>query len=332
MISSMFPRTFLFLLFTVAAVAQTKTATEPLNLVMPTGAGRIVLPSIPDFVPESVTVYDDGQRPVVKFVNKKTNVIVSYILFHNLSGNPTAQGCSDDAMRPIIRELGPAISKLIQSPAANKSDFSPVVTSYFIDSIQGIKIQQQNVYGFLGDAKTCAEMHISKATYAAADAALLTAALTTFQADLSYTPLAKDYFRIATILFKNAPETAAPYYSSALAAIPVNPSTLQIRRITTDQLAMSLGRSGKLQQSHTLLESAIAGDPDYPLNYYNLACADAEQGNAASAKLNLQLAYDHRANMLPGEAFPDPAKDDSFLKLKKNKAFWDFVQSISTAK
>lgn len=235
-------------------------------------------------------------------------------------------------MQPTIRELGPAISKLTRSPAASKPDSSPVVTSYLIDSIQGIKIQQQNVFGFLGDANTCAEMHISKVAYVPADVSLLSAMLATFQADLTYTPLAKDYFRIATILFKNAPETAAPYYSSALAAITVNPRTLQIRRVATDQLAMSLGRSGKLQESRTLLESAIASDPDYPLNYYNLACADAEQGNAASAKLNLQLAYDHRANMLPGEPFPDPKKDDSFLKLKKNEAFWDYVQSLSTAK
>ena len=37
---------------------------------------------------------------------------------------------------------------------------------------------------------------------------------------------------------------------------------------------------------------------------------------------------ERRANTLKGETFPDPSKDDSILKLKKDKAFWTFVQSL----
>jgi hypothetical protein len=334
MISNMFPRSFRFLalLFIVTAAAQAQPAAQPLNLVMPTGPGRIALPSIPDFVPESVTAYDDGQRPVVQFNNKKTNVTVSYILFHNLSGKPTAQGCSDDVMGPLLQKFGAGVSKLTRSPAVSNADSSSVTASYFINSIADVRIQQKNVFGFFGDAKTCAEIHISKVAYVAADEPLLASVLAIFQADLTYTPVAKDYIRFATILDKNAPEAAAPYYSSALSAIPVNPGTLQARRFTTNLLAVALGRSGKIQQSRALLESAIANDPNYPTNYYNLACADAEQGNGAAAKLHLQLAYDHRDGLMQGEPFPDPLKDDSFLKLKKDKAFWDYVQSISTTK
>ena len=32
---------------------------------------------------------------------------------------------------------------------------------------------------------------------------------------------------------------------------------------------------------------------------------------------------------MKGESFPDPAKDDSLLKLKKDTDFWSFVQSLS---
>jgi hypothetical protein len=54
--------------------------------------------------------------------------------------------------------------------------------------------------------------------------------------------------------------------------------------------------------------------PDYPLNYYNLACAYAEEGNKAGVLRNLQLAFDRKANILKGEQMPDPRADSSFQK------------------
>ncbi|HXC97386.1 MAG TPA: hypothetical protein VNU92_16915 [Edaphobacter sp.] len=91
---------------------------------------------------------------------------------------------------------------------------------------------------------------------------------------------------------------------------------------------MSNGISGQIKQSRAVNESAIKADPDYPLYYYNLACADAEQGHAADAKLHLQQAFDRKANLIPGEKLPDPTKDDSILKLRKNKEFWAFVEAL----
>jgi hypothetical protein len=100
-----------------------------------------------------------------------------------------------------------------------------------------------------------------------------------FHPSLDYKPAAIDYFRIAQILFKNAPELAAPYYKSPLDAMPSDAGYLTPRRIATDQLVMSLGMSGDLKASRAAAEKAIAADPDYPINYYNLACADAEKGD-----------------------------------------------------
>ncbi len=100
------------------------------------------------------------------------------------------------------------------------------------------------------------------------------------------------------------------------------------RRVATDQLVMALGMSGDLKNSRAVAENAIASDPDYPINYYNLACADAEEGNASTAKTHLQMAFDRRANVLKGESMPDPSKDDSILKLKTDKEFWAFVLAL----
>ena len=91
---------------------------------------------------------------------------------------------------------------------------------------------------------------------------------------------------------------------------------------------MSLRMSGDLKNSSAVAEKAIVADPDYPINYYNLACADAERGDTSNARAHLQQAFDHRANLLKGESMPDPTKDDSILKLKKDKAFWAFVLTL----
>jgi tetratricopeptide (TPR) repeat protein len=69
---------------------------------------------------------------------------------------------------------------------------------------------------------------------------------------------------------------------------------------------MSSGMSGDIVDSRAVAEKAIAADPDYPINYYNLAVADAEQGYAADAKKHLQQAFERRANLLKGESMPDP--------------------------
>lgn len=49
-------------------------------------------------------------------------------------------------------------------------------------------------------------------------------------------------------------------------------------RILVDQLAMAYGISSNPKKALALLERAIRDDPEYPLNYYNLACVYAEEG------------------------------------------------------
>jgi tetratricopeptide (TPR) repeat protein len=184
------------------------------------------------------------------------------------------------------------------------------------------------VFAFACDAKTCAEIHVSTLAGSPNEESNLKEAITEFNPKLGYQPMAQDYFLIATLLFKSSPALAAPYYKSSLDKLPATPQSLVPRRVITDQLVMSLGMGGDIKSSRAVAQKAIGDDPDYPLNYYNLACADAEQGNSQDAKLHLQQAFERKANALPGEKLPDPAKDDSILKLKKDKDFWAFVQTL----
>jgi predicted Zn-dependent protease len=92
-------------------------------------------------------------------------------------------------------------------------------------------------------------------------------------------------------------------------------------RILVDQLAMAYGISGDLKKSRALLESAIRDDPEYPLNYYNLACAYAEEGGKGKAFTNLSLAFQHKEHVLKGAQMPDPRTDSSFQKYLGDEDF-----------
>lgn len=99
-------------------------------------------------------------------------------------------------------------------------------------------------------------------------------------------------------------------------------------RVLIDQLAMAYGISGDLNKTHALLESAIRDDPEYPLNYYNLACAYAEEGDKGKALTNLSLAFQHKEHALKGEQMPDPRTDSSFQKYVRDEDFTKLMAKL----
>lgn len=97
--------------------------------------------------------------------------------------------------------------------------------------------------------------------------------------------------------------------------------TLAQRRILGDQLAMAYGISGRSAEAKVLLQESVRADPEYPLNYYNLACVSADENDKAGVLKNLSLAFQHRDQVLPGEKMPDPASDPSFNKYAEDADF-----------
>jgi len=154
--------------------------------------------------------------------------------------------------------------------------------------------------------------------------------LLTLKFDPTAKPTFKDAFAYATAEYmKHQYAGAALAYRSALAMVNESDDPVKFRRVVTDQLSMSLGISGDLTGSREVNESAITKDPEYPLYYYNLACADAEAGDPKAARAHLQQAFDRRKHTLEGEPFLDPTEDDSLQKLQRNEAFWSFAQQVS---
>ena len=301
----------------------------PRMLVTWNGAGGIPLPTNAEWKLTLLTVYNKAARPAAEFKNDTTNVIISLLISENLSGNPTAEGCRKDIIDGILEGNGPIISNQTEGEMSDGHGGKFATASHLI-LLEGTT-HNHDVFAFAGNKKTCAEAHVSIVSGTPDEDKLLSDALTLFNPDLSYRPTCSDYVSEASTFFKQSPLTGAPYYDSCLNTIPpktTDPDLLTTRRFATDQVVIALGSSGRLEQSRRYAEHAIKLDPDYPLNYYNLACADAEEGKAADAKLHLQQAFDRKANTLPGQKLPDPTKDDSILKLKSDKNFWAFVQTL----
>ena len=302
----------------------------PLQLVTWFGPGSIALPQGDEWKPELLTMYENGRRPVAQFSNDEKRVSMTFLLFENKTGTPTAQGCREDAINPIIKKYGKVVYKRSDKNVKLEDGVEAATTAYTLDTGDTKVPQERNLFAFAGNATTCAEVHLSSPIDTAEEADVMREALSVFHPNVAYQPAALDYFQIGQLLFKTSPAFAAHYYRASLDAMPADGGFTTPRRITTDQLVMALGLAGDLKGSRELAEKAVAADPDYPINYYNLACADAEQGNATKAKKHLQEAFDRRKNVIQGETMPDPAKDDSILKLKGNKAFWEFVMSLPT--
>ena len=306
------------------------------RVILPSGPGAIAVHVDDSWSFHEINLYDDGPRPSLFLTNDAQHLGASYILFANDTSAPTAESCRKAVMGPTIEGTSKqaTLKNIQESTYTTPSGQTLLLTSYFIEKTQDQPIHQQNVFAFAGDEHNCAEIHVSKVSYKDSDQKLLNAVLDQFSYSENYVPNSLDYSFIATMYFNQAhnPKAAAPYYEAALVTIPkegvagIDP--LSMRRILTDQLSMAYGISGNLAKSRAVIEAAIAKDPLYPLYYYNLACADAEEGNAAAARTHLEQAYARRANILKGETMPDASKDDSFLKLKSDKVFWAFVQSL----
>jgi len=158
-----------------------------------------------------------------------------------------------------------------------------------------------------------------------------------YQMDANYTPQFSDVALYAQVLFQhNDHRAAAPIFEKGLTMVPPDGAPFKsakiARRVMRDQAGLSYGISGDFAKARSIFEKGVVEDPDYPMYYYNLACADAGEKKLSDARRHLQQAFDRKANVNPGEAMPVPTQDDSFLPYKADKDFWAFLQSVQSSK
>jgi hypothetical protein len=239
----------------------------------------------------------------------------------------TSAKCLDGVVGPE-KKSSPSL-KIVGNEEMNRSGNLPVsLVSYTAKGEDGKTLY--TVRGFVANGDVCGDLEIYSYTPLSLQDSNLRKIFSSFQLNEKYAPQFKDLFLYAQILYQHRMYgPAAPVYEKALAKLNDDPgSTQTMKRVLTDQAGMSYGMSGNIAKARAIFENAVAADPDYPLYYYNLACADAEEKNLAGAKKHLQEAFDRKANAIPGEGMPDPTQDDSFLPYRNNKEFWTFVQGL----
>ncbi|HEY9126718.1 MAG TPA: tetratricopeptide repeat protein [Acidobacteriaceae bacterium] len=245
----------------------------------------------------------------------------------------TSAKCRDGVMQPLQKEN--ATIKIVHAEETHPSS-GPSVSwvSYSVVGKAGRSFY--NLRGFVASGDICGDLEISSDSAIDTEDAEIKPILTSYRLDPDYKPAFGDVYQYAQILFNTQNfKAAAPLFEKALAMLNNGfdgkpfPSHQIALRIATDQTGMSYGISGDYKKARAIFEQGIKADPDYPMYYYNLACADAGENKLNDAQKHLEQAFSRKANAIEGEKVPDPTKDDSFLPYQSNKEFWQAIEKLN---
>jgi tetratricopeptide (TPR) repeat protein len=220
--------------------------------------------------------------------------------------------------------------KVTQSSEIEPATGLPIAVADYSVSNPGAETQY-SVRAFIAAADLCGDLEIYGKHPIHATDTNIKLILDSLQLDSNYSPQFSDTFVYAQVLYKTHRFAAAgPLFEQALAKLKPasNVDTRTMTRVVTDQAGMSYGISGNTPKARSIFEQAIATDPVYPMYYYNLACADAQEHKLGDARKHLQEAFDRKANVIHGESLPDPSLDDSFTPYRNNRQFWSFIESL----
>ena len=207
------------------------------------------------------------------------------------------------------------------------------VNEYMIEEYKGKKIDQKNINVYLVHDDYWIDIHISKVLFTSDDEEIINDLVKSIRINESfeYSPLIDMSYGSLYFNSKKYSE-AGVFYLKALTRYKDMGNKGLDRdqwRVLIDQTAMSLGISGQLDGSKTILESGIKEDPEYPMFYYNLACVYAESNDKQKCFETLEKAISVKTNMIQGEEFPDPMSDSSFKKYVDDSEFIKIISKIN---
>jgi tetratricopeptide (TPR) repeat protein len=240
----------------------------------------------------------------------------------------TSAKCRDGVLEPATKS-NPNLKVVASSMTGQPGSLPVASVSYTAKAKNGSTVY--SVRGFVATGDICGDLEFYSDKPITTDDADLRKIFASYQLDENYAPKFGDIFVYARLLYQSQMySAAAPMFEAALLKLKDEPgaTTRDGRRVLIDQAGMAYGISGDVAKARTIFESAIVEDPDYPLYYYNLACADAEEKKLSDARLHLQQAFARKANVIAGESMPDPTRDDSFQPYRDNKDFWKFLENL----
>jgi hypothetical protein len=240
----------------------------------------------------------------------------------------TSEKCRDGAL-DAEKKSNPSLKIQSTSEISSSGNLPVSMVSYTAQGRGGKVVYI--VRGFAATADICGDLEFYSDSPITAEDVDLKKAFKSYKLDAKYTPTFRDALLYGQILY-NAKmyKAAGPVFETASGRLKESHEADEttMKRVVTDQAGMAYGMSGDLQKTRSIFEKAIADDPEYPLYYYNLACADAGEKDLAEAQKHLREAFDRKANVIAGEKMPDPTTDDSFLPYRDNKEFWSFLEGL----
>jgi hypothetical protein len=296
-------------------------------LALPIHNGRLAW-AAPGFKLTQSSVKPNGNEAGLRGVNASGKLTFLGFLFLFPEESPlTSAKCLKGVIEPMRKQN----SKLKMTGERDNAGSGGTPVSLVSYEGRTDKGPLYSVRGFVATADVCGDLEFYGEKPIAFDDPEIKAAFASFKLDTNYQPKWTDVFVYAEILYRQKMyKPAGPMFELALTKLSKEaPTETNSRRVMIDEAGMSYGISGDTLKARAIFEKGIAEDPDYPLNYYNLACADAEEKKLVDAKRHLQQAFARKGNVIKGEKMPDPTQDDSFLPYKNNQEFWKFLVSLS---
>ena len=147
----------------------------------------------------------------------------------------------------------------------------------------------------------------------------------------AYQPKFDDIFQYAQLLFESQKyDAAGPLFELALTKLKDdgNSENRDWRRVATDQAGMSYGAEGDIPKARAILDAAVAKDPDYPMYYYNLACADAAQNKLDEPVPTSGKHLTTRQTLSRARQCPTRPKMIRSHPTKRTRTFGHFYESL----
>jgi tetratricopeptide (TPR) repeat protein len=280
-------------------------------------------------------VRSDGKETQLQAMGRADHLLVTAFL-QRVTFAASPERCRDEwwaATEKGHKEHHMKLDRLEKS-----SRGAAALVEFIMPEYQGMPVQIKNVHAYLGERDLCAEIHLSKVRFAPEDQKL-------FDEVIANTRLRPDdpgaqergpgnptdaYLGEASRYYLQRNYAAAAERYQKVLDLEKQKRTLNqtIFRVVVDNLGMSYGITGNLPRAKETFEYGITQDPEYPLFYYNMACTYGEMGKMEEALAQLRLAYKYKTNIIAGESFPDPMKDDSFRNFVKDPKFVDAVKGM----
>jgi hypothetical protein len=318
---------YLLLITNVVLHAQTLPADGDSKIALPGRPGQLQWHA-PGFKTVELSAKPNGNEIGVRGADQSGRLgYLSFLFVFAEQAPMTSAKCRDGILDPE-KKSSPTLTVNRTSRIDRGNDPPVEVVTY---STRNGGKPEYTVRAFIATGDTCGDLAIYSETRISADDNDIQQILQSINYDPKYVPQFSDVLLYGQILFQHRMyEAAGPVFEAALVKLNSSkePDPQTMRRAVTDQAGMSYGISGNLKKARTIFENALKTDPDYAFYYYNLACADAEENNLPAARTHLEQAFARKKNVLPGEALPDPTKDDSFTPHRNNKEFWTFVESL----